>query len=189
MTTHREDRTSPATVVVDGVAHRVIGAQLAVVRDGRVLIQLRPWPPGWEMPGGHCRPDEDPAACAVRETEEETGYIVAATRLAGVYRWKGWRSGGDAVYVGEIVGGRPRRSIESLGTRFVDAGNLPRTIFPWMPQRIVDALAAHGGAAPVHRTQPVGLRHVLFFGVQWLAALLDWLRRFRHSRHEQRARR
>jgi 8-oxo-dGTP pyrophosphatase MutT (NUDIX family) len=172
MTTHREDRTSPATVVVDGVAHRVIGAQLAVVRDGRVLIQLRPWPPGWEMPGGHCRPDEDPAACAVRETEEETGYIVAATRL-----------------VGEIVGGRPRRSIESLGTRFVDAGNLPRTIFPWMPQRIVDALAAHGGAAPVHRTQPVGLRHVLFFGVQWLAALLDWLRRFRHSRHEQRARR
>ncbi|MEA2672508.1 MAG: hypothetical protein QOG45_2728, partial [Chloroflexota bacterium] len=32
----------------------VQGAQLAIVHDGRVLLQLRPWPPGWELPGGHC---------------------------------------------------------------------------------------------------------------------------------------
>ena len=31
----------------------------------------------WEFPGGKCLPDETPAACAVRETREETGLDVA----------------------------------------------------------------------------------------------------------------
>jgi 8-oxo-dGTP pyrophosphatase MutT (NUDIX family) len=189
MSRRRGRRESGPRVLVGGVAHRVLGAQVAAVRDGRVLIQLRPWPPGWEMPGGHCQPDEDPMRCAVRETEEETGYVIDVIGLAGVYSWKGWRSGGDAVYVGEIVGGRPHRSVESLRTRFVSTTDLPRTTFPWIPQRIADALAAHAGAPPVHRVQVVGIRHVLFFGVQWLATVLDWVRRFRQPRHQRSTRR
>lgn len=30
----------------------------------------------WEFPGGKCHPGESPAACAVRETQEETGLRV-----------------------------------------------------------------------------------------------------------------
>ena len=177
-------RRSPgsAAIVIDGTKHRVDGAQLAIVQDDLVLLQLRPWPPGWELPGGHCVPGEDPAECAVREAEEETGMRARVTALAGVYTWEGWRSTGDAVFVGEIEGGSPRRSIEALRTRFVAAGDLPRTTFPWVPQRIADALAAHHGAAPVHRVQPVGLRHVLFFGTQWAAAAVDALRGVRAPR-------
>jgi 8-oxo-dGTP pyrophosphatase MutT (NUDIX family) len=164
-------------VVVEGEALPVAGAQLAVIRDGRVLLQLRLWPPGWELPGGRCLPGEDPAVCAARETEEETGLRVSVGGLAGVYDWRGLRSSGDAVYYGEISdGGRPRRTIESLSTRFVALGGQPRTTFPWIPQRMIDAVDVHAGGAPVHRVQPVGARHVLFFGMQWAAATIDAVR-------------
>ena len=171
-----------ARVTVDGVAHPVAGAQVAIVRDGRVLLQLRPWPPGWELPGGHCGADEDPATTAVREAEEETGHVVRITALAGVYEWRGWRTGGDALYVGEIVGGTPHRSIESLRTLFVRPPRLPRTVFPWIPQRVEDALSVWQGGPPVHRVQPVHLRHMLFFGGQWAAFAVDALRRRRRRR-------
>ena len=67
------------SVLIDGVEWTVEGAQVAIVERGRVLLQFRPWPPGWELPGGHCEPGEDPAVTAARETEEETG-------LQGAYR-------------------------------------------------------------------------------------------------------
>jgi 8-oxo-dGTP pyrophosphatase MutT (NUDIX family) len=170
------------TVEVDGVTHAVTGAQLALVRDGRVLIQLRPWPPGWELPGGHCDEDEDPARTAAREGEEETGHTVRVVGLAGVYTWAGLRHTSDAVYVGEVTGGRWRRSIEALRHRWVTADQLPPTTFPWITARVADALAASAGAAPVHRVQPVSLRHVLFFGGRWAGLLFDLLRRLRPRR-------
>ncbi len=165
------------TVTVDGALLPITGAQLALVRDGRVLVQLRPWPPGWELPGGHCDPGEDPALAAAREAEEETGYTVRVTGLAGVYTWDGLRRTSDAVYIGEITGGEWRRSIEALRVRFVDPRHLPHTTFPWIHQRVADAVAAAAGAPPVHRVQPVSLRHVLFFGARWLAVIVDALRR------------
>jgi 8-oxo-dGTP pyrophosphatase MutT (NUDIX family) len=165
------------TVSVDGVAHPIAGAQLALVRDGRVLIQLRPWPPGWELPGGHCDDGEDPAQTAAREGQEETGHTVRVLGLAGVYTWAGLRRSSDAVYVGEVTGGEWRRSIEAIRHRWVTPDELPATTFPWIPQRLSDALATTRGAPPVHRTQPVALRHVLFFGARWAGALIDTLRR------------
>jgi 8-oxo-dGTP pyrophosphatase MutT (NUDIX family) len=35
----------------------------------------------WELPGGYLDPDEDPAACAAREVEEETGWRPRAMEL------------------------------------------------------------------------------------------------------------
>jgi 8-oxo-dGTP pyrophosphatase MutT (NUDIX family) len=169
-------------VLVGGRAFPVQGAQLALVRDGRVLLQLRPWPPGWELPGGHCETGEDPAATAVREAEEETGLRATVGGLVGVYCWRGLRRGGDAVYWGTLVGGRPRRSIEALRLRYVSTAELPPTVFPWYRERVADALAAATGAPPVHRVQPVTLRHVLFFGLRWVAVAADRLRRPRRRR-------
>ncbi len=57
--------------MIDGVEWLVEGAQVAIVQRGRVLLQFRPWPPGWELPGGHCDPGEDPADTAKREVTEE----------------------------------------------------------------------------------------------------------------------
>jgi 8-oxo-dGTP diphosphatase len=172
----------PPTIAVDGVSLQVMGAQVAVIDSGRVLLQFRPWPPGWELPGGHCERDEDPQLTARREAEEETGYRIAIDGLVGVYTWKGLRSAGDVLYLGHITGGRPRRSLEAWATRFATPSELPRTAFPWMHQRIADAFAAANGQDPVHRVQPVTLHHVLLFGTAWMRVPLDRWHRLRARR-------
>jgi hypothetical protein len=162
-------------VQVDGVGWPVDGAQVAIVEAGTVLVQFRPWPPGWEMPGGHCEEGEDPALTAAREAEEETGLRIRIVALVGVYTWNGLRSSGDVLFRGEIIGGRRRRSLEGLATRRVTAGQVPRTAFPWIAQRVSDAIDNAGGAAPVHRVQPVTLMHVAAFGTAWLRAPVERL--------------
>lgn len=162
-------------VVINGVAWPVQGAQVAIVERGRVLLQFRPWPPGWELPGGHCEPGEDPAVTAVRETEEETGYQVRIAGIVGVYSWRGLRSAGDAVFLGQVIGGAPRRSIESWSLRMSAPGALPRTVFPWVVERVRDAVDVAGGGAAVRRVQPVTIRHVLGFATAWLHTPLDRL--------------
>lgn len=58
-------------------------AAAAVVNDGHVLMLLRhrfaTSEVGWELPGGIVGPEESPAAAAVRETEEETGWRPIGT--------------------------------------------------------------------------------------------------------------
>ena len=163
------------TVVIDGVEWPVEGAQVAIVRRGRVLVQFRPWPPGWELPGGHVEPGEDPAVTAAREVAEETGYTVRITGLVGVYSWRGLRSAGDVVYLGEVIGGAPRRSLEAWAFRMVSPDRLPRTAFPWIRDRVRDAVDVAGGGASVHRVQPVTIRHVLGFATAWLHTPFDRL--------------
>ncbi|HEY6782047.1 MAG TPA: NUDIX domain-containing protein, partial [Candidatus Dormibacteraeota bacterium] len=152
-----------SVVTINDVEWTVVGAQVAIVERGRVLLQFRPWPPGWELPGGHCKPGEDPAVTAARETEEETGYRVRIAGIVGVYSWRGLRSAGDVVYLGEVIGGAPRRSLEAWSLRMTAPDALPRTVFPWIRDRVCDAVEVADGAAAVHRLQPVTIRHVLGF--------------------------
>ncbi len=168
-----------SVVTVNGVERTVEGAQVAIVERGRVLLQFRPWPPGWELPGGHCEPGEDPAVTAARETEEETGYQVRIAGIVGVYSWRGLRSAGDVVYLGEVIGGTPRRSLEAWALRMAAPDALPRTVFPWIRERARDAVEVAGGAAAVHRLQPVTIRHVLGFATVWLHAPIERLLRRR----------
>jgi len=166
-------------VVVNGVEWPVEGAQVAIVERGRVLLQLRPWPPGWELPGGHCERGEDPAVTGARETEEETGYQVRIAGIVGVYSWRGLRSAGDVVYLGQVIGGAPGRSIESWSLRMCAPDALPRTVFPWIRERVRDAVDVANGAGPVHRVQPVTIRHVLGFATAWLRTPFDTVMRRR----------
>ena len=61
-----------------------LSARLLVVRDSALLFMRafdpedRAAGPWWEIPGGGVEPGEDTAAAAVRETAEETGYVVPA---------------------------------------------------------------------------------------------------------------
>jgi 8-oxo-dGTP pyrophosphatase MutT (NUDIX family) len=165
-------------VTIDGVEWPVHGAQVAIVQRGRVLLQFRPWPPGWELPGGHCEPGEDPAVTAARETEEETGYVVRITGIVGVYSWRGLRTTGDVVFLAEVTGGAPRRSLEAWSLRMRAPEDLPRTVFPWIRDRVRDAVDVAGGAPPVRRVQAVTIRHLLGFATAWLHPPIDrWLRR------------
>jgi 8-oxo-dGTP pyrophosphatase MutT (NUDIX family) len=168
-----------SVVVINGVEWTVEGAQVAIVERGRVLLQFRPWPPGWELPGGHCEPGENPTVTAIRETQEETGYQVRIVGIVGVYAWRGLRSAGDVVYLGQVVGGAPRRSLEAWSLRMAAPDALPRTVFPWIRDRVRDAVAVADGAAPAHRVQAVTIRHVLGFATAWLHTPVDRLLRRR----------
>jgi 8-oxo-dGTP pyrophosphatase MutT (NUDIX family) len=181
----RQDPDGPPmpSVVVDGEVWPINGAQVAVVDQGRVMVQFRPWPPGWELPGGHCEMDEDPEAAAVRETEEETGYAIRVLGLVGVYTWEGLRAAGDAVYLAEIVGGERHWNLEAWVVRFVACDDMPRTLFPWCRERILDAVARSEGAPPVHRVQPVTMAHVAGFATQWMREPVDTARSWWRRRH------
>lgn len=156
---------------------RVVGAQAVVVDDrGRVLLQLRLWPAGWEPPGGHVGPSERPEATVVRETWEETGLEIEVERLVGYYRFSGIRHDTDVVFRARAVGGKLQRSREAWQLRWVEPDQLPRSLFPWYRQRIEDALTA-GPEAASERVQPVGLGTVGLHGAALMRDLLGSLGR------------
>ncbi|WP_411076804.1 NUDIX domain-containing protein [Streptomyces sp. cmx-10-25] len=66
-------------------AQRAVAAAV-VVRDGRVLLVRRRVAEGalsWQFPAGKIEPGETPEEAATRETEEETGLLVAPQSVLG----------------------------------------------------------------------------------------------------------
>ncbi|MFC4035871.1 NUDIX hydrolase [Streptomyces polygonati] len=63
------------------------GISAAVItHEGRVLMvrrRVREGELSWQFPAGEIEPGESPAEAAVRETREETGLTVTATRFLG----------------------------------------------------------------------------------------------------------
>ena len=165
------------TVTVDSTEYPIAGVQVALFHEHDVFLQLRPFPLGWELPGGHLEPHEEPAIGAKREAEEETGCKIVIDGIVGVYSWQGLRSACDFVYCGHITSGTPKRSIETIRSRYFPTDTLPRTLFPWFQERIADAVAVERGTVtlPIHRTQHIGMGHVLAFGLVWLLRPLDLL--------------
>ncbi|HET8661315.1 MAG TPA: NUDIX hydrolase [Micromonosporaceae bacterium] len=58
------------------------GDRILMVRRHRFVIDR--WV--WELPGGYLDPDEDPAVCAAREVEEETGWRPGPLELLVQYQ-------------------------------------------------------------------------------------------------------
>jgi ADP-ribose pyrophosphatase YjhB (NUDIX family) len=161
----------------------VVGAQAVVVDDqGRVLLQLRLWPAGWEPPGGHVGASENPEIAVIRETLEETGLEIEIERLIGYYRFTGIRHDTDVVFRARVVGGRLQRSREAWRLSWVEPEQLPSSLFPWYRQRIGDAMLPPSGV-PKERIQEVGLGTVGRHGLALLGDLLSslWPSRARPS--------
>jgi 8-oxo-dGTP pyrophosphatase MutT (NUDIX family) len=58
---------------------------LTIDEDGRVLLQQRRDTGQWAIPMGKMELGETPIQCAIRETREETGVLVATTGLLGIF--------------------------------------------------------------------------------------------------------
>lgn len=64
------------------------GAKLALFLGSDLLVIRRdddptiPWPGHWDLPGGGREDDESPIDCALRETREEVGLIVAPGEIS-----------------------------------------------------------------------------------------------------------
>lgn len=93
----------------------MIGANIAIIQDNKILLTKREDFEVWCLPGGQSEAGESLAQTAIREAYEETGYRVAITRLVGVYS----RLGGGidihgALFVGEIIGGEMKPQAEEV---------------------------------------------------------------------------
>jgi len=108
--------------------HVQIGANTIVEREGSVLLVKVNYGPRngrWALPGGLVEDDETPDAAAIRETEEETGFVVELDGLLTTYM----RPGAPiivVIYRSHIVGGEMRIAPEELS----EAAFFPRDEIP-----------------------------------------------------------
>ncbi|HEX2066166.1 MAG TPA: NUDIX domain-containing protein [Candidatus Thermoplasmatota archaeon] len=123
---------------------------MAVIREGRVALQLREDSRLWCLPGGAVEPGETLAQAAVREVREETGLEVRLRRVVGVYSRSRWLDGGNhsVLFAATPVGGDLRRfaAAETLDARFFAPTALPSTLLWWHRRMIEDAVAGVGAA-------------------------------------------
>ena len=94
-----------------------LAAGLILLDGDRICLVKRAHEPGtgkWTFPGGFVDLEEDPAAAALRETMEETGYHAGIDRLVGAYRSEGPRGRRVVIlaYAGRVAEGTDRTSDE-----------------------------------------------------------------------------
>jgi ADP-ribose pyrophosphatase YjhB (NUDIX family) len=121
------------------------GSATVVLNDqNQVLLVLREDARVWALPAGHVAPGETYEQAAVREAREETGYEIALDRLVGTYWRPQYPHGGNTqcVYAGHVTGGDPsEHDWESLQVKWFPLDALPRRLFPFSRQHILDACA------------------------------------------------
>jgi 8-oxo-dGTP pyrophosphatase MutT (NUDIX family) len=130
-----------------------------VLRDGEVLLTLRPDLHGWELPGGAADPGESGEDAVCREVREETGLDVRVETRVGDYRRTGFGAHCAHVYRCRVEGGALRVSAETPAVAWCDPTALPHTLFPWYRGPLADALARL--PAPVSVEERQGLRAIL----------------------------
>ena len=125
-----------------------LGATIAIIEDGQVLLTKREDFEVWCLPGGAVDEGESPAHAAVREAFEETGLQVELTRLVGVYsrpRW--WSRMHLTVFAARLVGGSLRLDPhEVIDAGYFSLDALPEPLLIGHHQQIRDALNGVTGA-------------------------------------------
>lgn len=71
----------------------MLGVNVAIVSEGRVLLTRREDFDVWCLPGGQVDAGESLAEAARREVREETGLEVRIERLVGMYSGPRWLDG------------------------------------------------------------------------------------------------
>ncbi|WP_199562565.1 NUDIX domain-containing protein [Pelagibacterium lacus] len=130
--------------------HMTLGARVAVVMEGKVLMVRHTYSPGWQLPGGGVDPGETLEQAGRREVLEETGYAVAGPmRLFAMYHSVLYTDR-DHVALFVVEGAEmarafaPGREIAEIGWLALDA--LPDDLSPSARRR----LAEIAGEAPIH---------------------------------------
>ncbi|MBN1284804.1 MAG: NUDIX domain-containing protein [Anaerolineae bacterium] len=135
-----------------------IGANIAIIRDGRIVLTRREDFEVWCLPGGHLEPNETLVQTALREAREETGLEVELTRLVGLYAYPNWRDGMQTIlFAARPAGGELRPADgEALDIGYFDPVCLPEPFVWWHRQQVYDAMngAGEGVAWMIDRVWP-----------------------------------
>jgi 8-oxo-dGTP diphosphatase len=75
-------------------------------KEGKILLVKRKDYPIWDLPGGRLEEYETLENCAIRETEEETGYKTKVNRKIGEY-YQPQYNDMQHLFLGELTGGSP----------------------------------------------------------------------------------
>jgi ADP-ribose pyrophosphatase YjhB (NUDIX family) len=127
----------------DGTIQRIrLGSYAWCERDDAVLLtRIAPRGPGageWTLPGGGLDFGEDPAAGAVREVREETGYEVATGALLGIHS--------AILEPGETISGHRLHVVHVVYRATITGGELQQEfegstdLAAWIPFGDLDAL-------------------------------------------------
>jgi len=114
-----------------GYATPKVDVRAAVFRDNRVLLVKEREDNCWTLPGGWADVGDAPSQAAIRETKEESGYDVVATKIAAVYDRN--RHGHPPIpyhayklfFLCEIVGGQSACSHETVAVDFFAEDRIP----------------------------------------------------------------
>lgn len=85
-----------------------------IEKDGKILLVKRNFPPKGKLdiPGGYVDKNESLEDAAIREVKEETGFDVKLIQKLGEYDYFDKQEKTAYVFIGEIIGGKLKESIE-----------------------------------------------------------------------------
>ena len=113
------------------VPRRRMGAGIAVMNGGDVLLVRRGDNALWDVPGGGAEAGETPEDTARRELREETGLSVGALRSLGVFPHRHAYPDGNVVawethvFTADFAGGEPHASDDAAQVRWWPLAALP----------------------------------------------------------------
>nr|WP_319776148.1 NUDIX hydrolase [uncultured Sphaerochaeta sp.] len=132
-----------------GYATPKIDVRAATIKEGKILLVKEAADGKWSMPGGWADVGDKPSEVAERETKEESGYIVKAQKIVGVFDAN--RSGRPLelfhafkiIFLCEFVGGEAKASDETLDVGFFPLDNLPELSSNRTNERHLNEIKAH----------------------------------------------
>ena len=129
-----------------GYATPKIDVRSAVFRDGKLLLVREIKDNGWTMPGGWVDVGDTPSNAAERETIEESGFVVKAERVIGVYDANRKQPydlfhAFKIIFLCKIIDGSPKPSDETSEVAFFGHDEIPRNLSKYRttPKYIEDA--------------------------------------------------
>ncbi len=110
--------------------------------EGKVVLVLLTYAPGWRLPGGGRGRKETAEAAMLRELREEIGLLAhgAIERLEDLRPGSGLPGDRSAFFLVREIVYRPRRSLEIDEVREFDPKRLPDDVTPWTA-RIIERFA------------------------------------------------
>jgi ADP-ribose pyrophosphatase YjhB (NUDIX family) len=133
----------------DGYATPKVDVRAVVFMANKILMVQERLDKCWSIPGGYADVNEQPSAMVEREALEESGFIVKAHKLVGVYESNHDRvpltvfHAYKLVFLCEIVGGEGQPGDETLAVDFFDLDNLPPLSTSRVTQRVIEEAFAH----------------------------------------------